>query len=421
MSFDPEVKVGQIRVFADAKEPLVALILESRGLAGFRIVPVSPYRVPANDREIVVGERVFQLWNVCTLPRGFVERSWIADTLAAEDVGRICQAIAEKGSLPAKLGEYERRHLVSNAVFLRHSAECRKAPVALWRSYGGWSIAAAVVIGLGVAWMLMRDDAEPVGTPQVITVRMERPQRYPELVENEKEPPEPPVPVPEVEVKVSPLEPPQVAKVEPAPDVREAPRVEKLAAAKAKARLKPLAQNAVVAGRKDAGAREPEVVRTLEWLKKTQKSDGSWGEKPLKDTALAVLALMAHGETADSATYGKTLVNGVRFLAEAKLDGHKRGEVQIVACALCGASAAVRNPNVRTAAERALATIGDNRSVEAGRDWRGLLVDLATPVASSTSRAINVAVGRSEKDEVADACVLVLRLLSLSTASRTKL
>ena len=409
MSFEPEVKVGQIRVFADAKEPLVALILESRGLAGFRIVPVSPYRVPANDRETVVGERVFQLWNVCTMPKGFVERSWVADALAAEAVGRIRQAIAEKGSLPAKLGEYERRHLVSNATFLRHSVECRKAPVAVWRSYGGWSIAAAVVIGLGVAWLLMQEDVEPEGAPQVITVRMERPQRYPELVENEKEPPEPPVPVPEVEGPR--IEAPRIAKVEPAPDVRKAPEIGKMAPA-AEARLKPLRSDAVVAGKRNAGAREPEVVRTLEWLKKTQQGDGSWGEKPLKDTALAVLALMAHGETADSAAYGKTLVGGVRFLAEAKLDGQGRGEVQIVACALCGASAAVRNPNVRTAAERALAAIGDNRSVEAGRDWRGLLVDLATPVAPSTSRATNVAAGTSEKDEVADACVLVLRLLS---------
>ena len=409
MSFDPEVRVGEVRVFADTKEPLVALILESRGLAGFRIVPVSPYRVPANDREIVIGERVFQLWNICTVPKDFAARSWIADTLSAVEVGQIREAVAEKGSLPAKIGEYERRHLVPVAAFLRHSAECRKEPVAFWRSYGGWSIAAAVVIGLGVTWMLTRDEVGPVGPPQVITVQMERPQTYPELVENEKEPPEPPVPVPEVEGPR--IEAPQIAKVEPAPEVRKAPEIGKMALA-AEARLKPIRSDAVVAGRKDAGEREPEVVRTLEWLKKTQKDDGSWGEKPLKDTALAVLALMAHGETADSAAYGKTLVEGVRFLAEAKLDGYKRGEVQIVACALCGASAAVRNPNVRTAAERALATIGDNRSVEAGRDWRGLLVDLATPVAPSTSRATNVAAGTSEKDDVADACVLVLRLLA---------
>ncbi len=133
--------------------------------------------------------------------------------------------------------------------------------------------------------------------------------------------------------------------------------------------------------------------------------------------ARAVLALMAHGEASDSAVYGKTLVDGVRFLAEAELNGQQRSEVQIVACALCGASAAVRNPNVRTAAERALASIGDNRSVEAGRDWRGLLVDLATPVAPSTSRATNVAAGISEKDAIADTCVLILRLLSDSDDS----
>ena len=410
MSFDAGVKVGEIRVFADTKEPLVALILESRGPMGFRIVPVSLYRVPANDREVAIGERVFQLWNVCTAPKGFVERSWVADTLSAADIGLIREAVAEKGGLPAKLGEYERLYLVSVGDFLRHSAECRKESVAWWRSYGGWSIAAAVVIGLGCAWMLMREEPRAAEAQRVMVVRMERPQTYPELVENETEPPEPPVPVPEVEGPRPEL--PQIAKVEPMPVVREAPRVEKLATATAEARFKPLARNAVVAGRKNAGAREPEVVRTLEWLKRTQKDDGSWGEKPLKDTALAVLALMAHGETADSTEYGKTLVDGVRFLAEAKLDGHKRGEVQIVACALCGASAAVRNPNVRTAAERALAAIGDNRSVEAGRDWRGLFVDLATPVAPSTSRATNVAAGTSEKDEVADACVLVLQLLT---------
>ena len=410
MSFDAEVRGGEVRVFADTKEPLVALILESRGLAGFRIVPVSPYRVPANDREIVIGERVFQLWNVCTAPKGFAARSWVADTLSAADVGQIREAIAEKGSLPAKLDEYERRNLVSVGSFLRHSAECRKNPVAFWRSYGGWSIAVAVVIGLGISWMLVREGPRPIGeAPQVITVRMERPQRYPELVENEKDPPEPPVPLPEVEGPR--IETPRIAKVESAPKIHKAPEIGKMAPV-AETRLKPLRSDAVVAGKRNAGAREPEVVRTLEWLKSTQKGDGSWGEKPLKDTALAVLVLMAHGETADSVAYGKTLVEGVRFLAEAKLDGLGRGEVQIVACALCGASVVVRNPNVRTAAELALASIGDNRSVEAGRDWRGLLVDLATPVAPSTSRATNVAAGTSEEDEVADACVLVLRLLA---------
>ena len=407
MSFESEVKIGQIRIFADTREPLVALVLEGKGLVGCRIVPVSPYRVPANDREIVVGDRVFQLWNVCTVPKGFAARSWVADALSAADVGRIREAVAEKGSLPAKLGEYERRHIVPVGDF--QGKMCLRPSVSLWGRCGGWSIAAAFVVGLGAAWMLVREEPSPRGeAPRVITVRMERPQTYPELVENEKEPPEPPVPPPEVEGPR--IEVPRIAKVEPAPEVRKPPEIGKMTPA-AETRLKPLRLDAVVAGRKDAGAREPEVVETLNWLKKTQRPDGSWGERPLKDTALAVLALMAHGETADSAAYGKALVGGVRFLTEAKTDELGRGEVQIVACALCGASAAVRNPNIRSAAERVLASIGDNRSVEAGRDWRGLLVDLATPVEPSTSRATNVAAGTSEKDEVADACVLVLRLL----------
>ena len=109
MSFDSEVKIGEIRVFADTKGPLVALVLDARGLAGFRIAPVSPYRIPANDAEIAIGERVFQVWNVCTAAKGFVERSWIADTLSAEDLGRVREAVAAQGGLPKTLGEYERR------------------------------------------------------------------------------------------------------------------------------------------------------------------------------------------------------------------------------------------------------------------------------------------------------------------------
>ena len=411
MSFDAEVKVGEVRVFADTKEPLVALVLESRGLAGFRIVPVSPYRVPANDTEIVVGERVFQLWNVCTAAKGFVERSWIADTLSAEDLARVREAVATQGGLPKKLGEYERRHLVLVGDFRRHIAICRERTVSRWRQYGGWSIAAALVIGLGVVWLLERDEPRLAETARVMTVQMERPQKFPELEAVLKEPTEAPEPLPEVEVVVSLPEMPVVATVEPAPDVRRAPEVGKMTPA-AEARLKPMPSDAVVAGRRTAGEREPEVVRTLNWLKETQKEDGSWGDRPLVDTALAVLALMAHGETADSADYGPALVRGIRFLAEAELDGRKRGETQIVACALCGASVAVRNPNVRVAAERALATIGENRSVESGRDWRGILAAWESSAPRAKSHGTRMASGPAEDDPVADACVFVLRLLA---------
>ena len=410
MSFDAEVKVGEVRVFADTKGPLVALVLEARGLAGFRIVPVSPCRVPANDAEIAIGERVFQLWNVCTAAKGFVERSWIADTLSVENLARVCEAIAAQGGLPKKLGEYERRQLAAGGDFKGWSAKFPQPSVARWRQYGGWSIAAALVIGLGVAWLLVRDEPRLAETARVMTVQMERPQKFPELEAVQKDPAETPEPLPEVEVAVSLPETPVVATVEPAPDVRRAPEVGKMTPA-AEARLKPMPSDAVVAGRRTAGGREPEVVRTLNWLKETQKTDGSWGDRPLVDTALAVLALVAHGETSDSADYGPTLVRGVRFLTEAELDGRKRGEAQIVACALCGASVAVRNPNVRVAAERALAAAGENRSVEAARDWRRAFADLAG-TQTLTSRVAYDAAGVSEKDEVADACVFVLRLLA---------
>ena len=410
MSFDAEVRVGEVRVFADTKEPLVALVLEVRELAGYRIVPVSPYRVPANDAEIAIGERVFQLWNACTATKGFVERSWIADTLSAEDVARVCEAVAAQGGLPKTLGEYERRQLAVGGDFKGWSAKFPQPSVARWRQYGGWSIAAALVIGLGVAWLLVMDEPRLAETARVMTVQMERPQKFPELESALKDPAETPEPLPEVEVAVSLPEIPVVATVEPAPDVRRAPEVGKMTPA-AEARLKPMPSDAVVAGRRTAGEREPEVVRTLNWLKKTQREDGSWGDRPLVDTALAVLALVAHGETSDSTVYGPTFVRGVRFLSEMKLEGQPRGETQIVACALCGASVAVRNPNVRVAAERALATIGDNKSVEAARDWRRAFADLAG-TQTLTSRVAYDAAGVSEKDEVADACVFVLRLLA---------
>jgi hypothetical protein len=411
VSFDSEVKIGEIRVFADTKGPLVALVLDARGLAGFRIAPVSPYRIPANDAEVAIGERVFQVWNVCTAAKGFVERSWIADTLSAEDLERVREAVAAQGGLPKTLGEYERRQLAAGGDFKGWSAKLPRPSVARWRQYGGWSIAAALVVGLGAAWLLVREEPGPAETARVMTVQMERPQKFPELEVALKEPTETPEPLPEVEVAVPLPEAPVVATVESAPDIRRAPEVGKLTPA-AEARLKPMSSDAVVAGRLTAGDREPEVVRMLDWLKETQKEDGSWGDRPLVDTALAVLALMAHGETADSADYGPALVRGIRFLAEAELDGRRRSETQIVACALCGASVAVRNPNVRTAAERALAAIGENRSVESGRDWRGLLAAWEASAPGAKSHDTRLSSGPAEADPVADACIFVLRLLA---------
>ena len=44
-SFDGGVKPGEIRIFADMERPFVALVVESKGLAGWTIVPLSPFTV----------------------------------------------------------------------------------------------------------------------------------------------------------------------------------------------------------------------------------------------------------------------------------------------------------------------------------------------------------------------------------------
>ena len=413
MAFDPEVKVGEIRIFADTKEPLTALVIAERGPAGFRLVPVSPYRVTASDGELSVGDRVFQLWNACPAVKSFVGRSWLVDTLTPEDVARIRTALKTCAPLPAKLGDYERRQLAAGGGF-RPWRELSPPRVSWWRSSGAWSMAAMLVMGLGVVWLVVREEPTERQSGRVMTVQMERPEPVEALEAM-------PAEEPDADAAVKALPPVDVAvenkalapvRVETAPEVRKlakAPRMASATKMKEFESARRTRSDAVVAAKTRAGAREAEVVTMLEQLKGAQKADGSWGTHPLKDTALALIALMAHGETSDSKAFGKTLVDGVRYLSEARLEGEKREDVQMAACALCGASFAVRNPNVRTAAERVLASIGDKRSVEVGRDWSGVLADLTR--SESDRSSARVAAVRPGDDAIADTCILILKLL----------
>ena len=68
------------------------------------------------------------------------------------------------------------------------------------------------------------------------------------------------------------------------------------------------------------------VIRGLQWLKKTQAADGSWGAKDKRPdgssisndknsmTAMALLCFLGHCELQDSEEYGKTVSKAIEFL-----------------------------------------------------------------------------------------------------------
>ena len=164
--FDAPVKVGEIRIFADMNRPFVALVLESRGAVGYRLVPVSPFTVPASAREMLVGERVFQLWNACTAAKSFTERSWLVATLKAADVAEIAAAAAKVPSGARSKDEtaaaYERAFAVPGGDFRGLLADgTAKVRTSTWRKRAGWSIAAMLMLccGIGGLWYeeMLRD------------------------------------------------------------------------------------------------------------------------------------------------------------------------------------------------------------------------------------------------------------------------
>lgn len=125
--FDPAATPGEVRIFADAPRPFVALVVEEHGLLGRTVVPVSPHPAPVSGRELALGERVYQLWNACLLSRRFTDRSWLVDTLSEADLAAVRAALpaACPGRIVAGDGpqaRYEREHLVSARTLVAPSA-----------------------------------------------------------------------------------------------------------------------------------------------------------------------------------------------------------------------------------------------------------------------------------------------------------
>ncbi len=59
---------------------------------------------------------------------------------------------------------------------------------------------------------------------------------------------------------------------------------------------------------------ESAVIKALDWLKKHQNSDGSWGPNKTAMTGLGLLTFLAHGETTSSEKYGETVEKGIKYL-----------------------------------------------------------------------------------------------------------
>lgn len=165
--FDADVAVGEIRIFADTNRPLVALVVEDRRLSGWRIVPISPFCAPASDRELMVGERVFQLWNATVISRRLASRSWRVDAIPDYDLAEIRGAIAaaNPGRVTAGDGvqaKYEREFLVGEGTLVPF-AEPRAADLPRF----GWmsvvlKIAASLAVCLAAWYVLMMDSGRQI-------------------------------------------------------------------------------------------------------------------------------------------------------------------------------------------------------------------------------------------------------------------
>ena len=184
--FDSPVKVGEIRIFADMARPFVALVAEDRGNAGFFIVPVSPFTVPASSRELLEGERVYQLWNACTSSRRFVERSWLVEEVSSDALLCLNQTIKQSKqsnnfSLAADgaVAEYEREFLVSGGDFVPLvNKEVPRIVHVSWRRVCGLAACFVILLGLGVV-VLTHDQQE-----QEWVIRMAGPVEEP-IVKND--------------------------------------------------------------------------------------------------------------------------------------------------------------------------------------------------------------------------------------------
>lgn len=150
-----EVKIGELRIFADITKPFLALVVDVCGSAGYKIVPLSPFSVPASEREMLVGERVLQLWNACIAAKKLVERSWVVDVVSPDDIAEIKARLAKvsPGRLTAgdsAQAQYEREFLVAGGAFQPLVKAKRAVPIFLILRLFAYSAAAMFMVAFGL-------------------------------------------------------------------------------------------------------------------------------------------------------------------------------------------------------------------------------------------------------------------------------
>jgi hypothetical protein len=187
-----------------------------------------------------------------------------------------------------------------------------------------------------------------------------------------------------VTVEPEPLVPPDVEPVEaPEPKAEPLPEVEKnrspmtfseYGSRSGKARKEALERYGGSAGE----VTEPAVLRALDWLKKHQQPDGSWGPNPVAMTGLGLLTFLAHGETPSSTEYGPTVELAMRYLLKKQspsgsfVDTSRQYgpyEHGIATYAIAEAYGMTRIDSLKPAMEKAVQVILDGQQAGGGWDY----------------------------------------------------
>lgn len=104
---DAVVKAGQIRLLADIEPPLLVYACRKvRGEFAWEVIPMSPFHFPATSGEVLIGNRVYQVWNKQTIPAHMLIRSFEVQTVSREERLEIKQVLGyfeNGGDLPVWL------------------------------------------------------------------------------------------------------------------------------------------------------------------------------------------------------------------------------------------------------------------------------------------------------------------------------